>query len=275
MANSYYQVYFKKLKNKHDPFIQEALNGMIDEGVSQYLEYGTVNRLQTKELARVLFELHLEAGSSWARYTAKAIKTKKAAVDNYLAFMREYLNRHLMDKSVNPISTTERNIMLNVINQGLENGDGPNKIAANLRDLKLGKARSRLIVRTETGRAMNTGAMFAAMESDLVVNKVWNSAQNNRTRRIPRDQADHLRMDGVTVAFDEWFFVPTKTGIDLMQFPCDSSGSASNVCNCRCSVSFVPTGQRRSALVRNEFIDIIELLKNTVTLEIINALNNE
>ncbi len=171
-----------------------------------------------------------------------------------------------MNKSVIPITETERKIMMQVIADGVENGFGTKKIAANLKELKLGTARSRLIVRTETGRAMQVGAMFAAAKSNVVVNKIWNSAQQDRTRRIPRDQTDHLRMNGITVAYDEWFFVPGMKGIDMMQYPCDSNGSAANVCNCRCAVSFEPTNQRRDIAQRNDFIDIIQFVQNSISL---------
>ncbi len=278
----YYQSYFKRLRNKHDPLVKVALDEMIDAGITEYNETGTVSALPIRELTKALRELHLDAGVRWAKYTQKSIEQKsfkayekKAVGDEYLAFMREYLNRNLMDKSVLKIEKTERNLMLKVIIEGQANGDNPNVIAGRLKDLKLGTVRSRLIVRTETGRAMNTGAMFAAASSNVVVNKIWNSAQNNRTRRIPRDENDHLRMDGVKVAYDEWFFVPGMKGIDLMQYPCDPAGSAGNVCNCRCAVSFEPTAQRRNELQRNEFIDIIEFVRNSVTLNIVNMQENE
>ena len=278
----YYQSYFKRLRNKHDPLVKVVLDEMIDAGIKQYNEFGTVGQLPVADLTKALTELHLDAGVKWAKYTRKSIEKKsvkayevKAVGDSYNAFIREYLNRNLMNKSVIPIEKTEREIMLRVITNGIQNGDNPNKIAGQLRELKLGTARSRLIVRTETGRAMNTGAMFAAAESNVVVNKIWNSAQNNRTRRIPRDENDHLRMNGVKVAYNEWFFVPGMKGVDLMQYPCDPAGSAGNVCNCRCAVSFEPTSQRRDVLQRNEFIDIIDFVRNDVTLNLINALNNE
>ena len=281
MLNTY-NAYFKRIKNKYDPVFNQVLDAMIDAGIKQYEEFGTVGVLPIEELTKALTELHLDAGVRWANYTRKSIEKKsikayevKAVGDNYIAYIREYLNRNLMNKSVIPIEKTEREIMLRVIANGIENGDNPNKIASNLRELKLGTARARLIVRTETGRAMNTGAMFAAAESNVVVNKIWNSAQNNRTRRIPRDENDHLRMNGVKVAYYEWFFVPGMKGIDLMQYPCDPAGSAGNVCNCRCAVSFEPTNERRDVLARNEFIDIIEFVRNSVTLNIVNMQENE
>lgn len=275
---AYYQRYFKALRAKHDPLIKAELDKMIDAGIRDYNATGTIGILPMEGLRDALINLHVEAGIRWAQYTERSISKKqskayerKEAKVGYNEFIREYLNRNLMNKSVIPITETERKIMLQVIADGVDEGLGVNKIAAKLKELKLGTARSRLIVRTETGRAMNTGAMFAAANSNVIVNKIWNSAQQDRTRRIPRDQTDHLHMDGIKVAYDEFFFIPGKKGVDAMQYPCDSNGRPENVCNCRCAVSFEPTAQRRNDLIRNEFIDIIQFIQNSVSL-ISNAL---
>lgn len=282
MANKFYSAYFKRLINKHDEPVKAALDGMIESGADQYEKDGFIIMLPVKDMAETLTTLHIDAGVRWARYTDKDIRRKvgkkNAAIDNYNAFMREYLNRYLLDRSVKPIEETQRKIMAAIIAQGVEEGIGTNKIAARLRELIANPARAKLITRTETGRAMNTGAMLAAASSDVVVAKVWDSAQNKRTRRIPRDQTDHLRMDGITVPYNQPFFVPGVRGFEAMMYPCDPQGSAMNVCNCRCAVSFVPTGEIRKPLGGNEFESVINFVSNNlVTLNnvLINLVSNE
>jgi hypothetical protein len=281
MANRYYSAYFKRITNKHDEPVKAALDAMIETGVRQY-EYepnGELQWLPTKEMTTALTALHIDAGTRWARYTDKDIKRKvsrkSAAIDNYNAFMREYLNRYLLSRSVKPIEETQRKIMAEIIAQGVEEGIGTNKIAARLRGLTANPARAKLITRTETGRAMNTGAMLAAANSNLELNKVWDSAQNNRTRRVPRNQTDHLRMNGISVPFYQPFFVPGVRGFEAMMYPCDAQGSAMNVCNCRCAVSFVPTGRVKPTVGGNEFDMVINfVLNNIVTLNNVNILGN-
>ena len=280
MANRYYSAYFKRITSKHDGPVKAALDAMIDDGTRQYEDNGIITALPTEQMTETLTNLHIDAGTRWARYTDKDIKRKvskkNAAIDNYNAFMREYLNRYLLSRSVKPIEETQRKIMAEIIAQGVEEGIGTNKIAARLRALTENPARAKLITRTETGRAMNTGAMFAAANSGLEVNKVWDSAQNNRTRRVPRNQTDHLRMNGISVPFYQPFFVPGMRGFEAMMYPCDAQGSAMNVCNCRCAVSFVPTGRVKPTLGGNEFDTVINfVLNNLVTLNIINAASNE
>ena len=47
-------------------------------------------------------------------------------------------------------------------------------------------------------------------------------------------------MDGKKVNFSDGFIVPSTKSIDMMMYPGDPNGSAGNVCNCRCTVAFVP-----------------------------------
>jgi hypothetical protein len=69
--------------------------------------------------------------------------------------------------------------------------------------------------------------------------KEWIAARDARTRRVPRDKFDHFHMDGIKVAYDEKFNVKTKNGgFEPMLHPCDSSGSAGDVINCRCTLGY-------------------------------------
>ncbi len=279
MANKFYSSYFKRLIKKHDPLVKDALDAMILAGIEQYETIGQIGQLPIAEMTTALTNLHLDSGLRWARYTAKDIakyqQKKSVATDNYEAFIREYLNRHLLSRSVIPIEETQRKIMSKIIADGVADGLGPNKIANKLKELIPNRNRAKLIVRTETGRAMNTGAMFAAASSDVVVRKVWDSAKDKRTRRIPEDATDHLRMDGISVPFNEPFFIPGTRGFEALMFPCDPQGSGMNVINCRCAVSFVPTGEIRKPLGGNEFSDVVNFVQNNLSLLIVNLANNE
>ena len=120
------------------------------------------------------------------------------------------------------------------------------------------------IVRTEMNKAANTGAMVAAASSNVEIEKKWNSAQDNRTRRIPRNQYDHLFMNGVKVGYDERFVVPSTKTVDAMLYPGDPSASAGNLCNCRCMVSFQAKRDANDDLIplkqpkNNPFSDLLK-----------------
>ena len=67
------------------------------------------------------------------------------------------------------------------------------------------------------------------------MDKVWVSSIDNRTRRRPEDEFDHVEMNGVRVPLSEPFIV----GGEEMMFPGDPKGSAGNTINCRCTVAQV------------------------------------
>lgn len=89
------------------------------------------------------------------------------------------------------------------------------------------------IARTETTSASNLSAIKTAQASDLVLDKVWLSVQDNRTRITPYD---HLDMNNQKQELDKPFFV----GGQNIDYPGDTKASAGNVINCRCGLTFVP-----------------------------------
>jgi len=98
------------------------------------------------------------------------------------------------------------------------------------------------IARTETTSASNFAAMETAKASDLVLDKVWISVQDNRTRIKPYD---HLDMNNVKQELEKPFFV----GGENIQYPGDTKASAENVINCRCSIAFVPKRDKDGMLI--------------------------
>lgn len=86
-------------------------------------------------------------------------------------------------------------------------------------------ARSRLWAETESTKVDNWATLEGYKESAFVELKGWNCQMLDTSRE------EHIVADGEEVPLDEPF---VKTGEELM-FPGDPAGSASNVCNCRCS----------------------------------------
>lgn len=89
------------------------------------------------------------------------------------------------------------------------------------------------IARTETTSASNLAAIKTAEASNLVLDKVWLSVQDERTRITPYD---HLDMNNQKQELDKPFFV----GGQNIDYPGDTKASAGNVINCRCGLTFVP-----------------------------------
>ena len=141
--------------------------------------------------------------------------------------------------------TTKEQIRRFLIESAQKNYTLPQTIAL-LRTSGITDYRAELIARTETGRAANIGSQVGATATGLVTLKEWIASKDARTRRQPIDQTDHLIMDGVKIPMNAKFQVPNIKGrlmgengrYDPMEHPCDSSASASNVCNCRCTLGY-------------------------------------
>lgn len=95
------------------------------------------------------------------------------------------------------------------------------------------KWQSLRIARTETTSASNFAAFKTAENSDLLLDKVWISVQDDRTRVNP---FDHLDMNNVLQELDKPFFV----GGENIRYPGDAKSSIGNVVNCRCGLRFIP-----------------------------------
>lgn len=87
------------------------------------------------------------------------------------------------------------------------------------------RTRGELIARTETNSAMSAGA-FSALRDEGAGAKSWLASPGPRTR------PEHAEADGQEVPIDQPFIV----GGESLMFPGDPSGSASMICNCRCSL---------------------------------------
>lgn len=95
------------------------------------------------------------------------------------------------------------------------------------------------IARTETVTASNMTNLYAAKMTGLDLQKVWLSALQQRTRRLPRDNFDHVAMNGARAEMDAPFKVPSARGVpEQIMHPGDPSASAGNRVNCRCTLIF-------------------------------------
>ena len=108
------------------------------------------------------------------------------------------------------------------------------------------------IVRTETGAASNYASWVAMDDADLVVDKMWLSADDDRVRDgESKKEYNHRIMDGVTVPYNTLFKVPNQDGItNNVMYPMDMErGAAGNVINCRCITAPVPRRDKNGRLV--------------------------
>lgn len=246
-----------RTKNLYRKQVLSALKAQINAFIAEYRRTGVYQpvELPTDQIKAVLLSIAYTAGVPMGRVINRDLQKKlnrKSAFllmekkgedeeeERWKRIIKYYYEQYLFDKVVVEIANTTLKQIEAVIMKGLQEGLGIEEMVKLLKDSPITAARAELIIRTETTRAANVGAMVAAADSGLALRKEWVSTQDDRTRRIPRDNYDHLHMDGIQVDFSEPFIVPSLKTLDAMQFPGDPAGSAGNVCNCRCYMVFNP-----------------------------------
>jgi HK97 family phage portal protein len=185
------------------------------------------------DLKTLLYQLYQDVGSDVGSQIASQIEARKATNSNSRFWDADTLVYllSLAGQKVTQISSTELAEIQSALAEGVKAGESIPQLAKRIDDLYLLQIipnRSTVIARTEVVAASNYGAMQAAAQSGLILNKVWLATDDARTR------PDHAAADGQEVPMDDPFIVG---GEELMQ-PGDPSGSAGNIIQCRCTVYF-------------------------------------
>jgi hypothetical protein len=253
----YKKLYANALKQYSPKFKKELQNQ-----VNTYCRTLDYNAISDKAIKKTIQKLHLAMGVKMAQISSKVVKksvkghyealeVKSAETDLFAYTILQYLQTQGLDQLASDITnTTKEQIRRYLIQSAEQNLTLPESIVL-LRGAGITDYRAELIARTETGRAANIGSMVGATSTGLVTVKEWIAAKDNRTRRIPRDQFDHLNMDGTKIPMDATFKLQNKKGgFDLMLHPCDSSGSAGDVCNCRCTLGYEAQRDKNGKLLK-------------------------
>lgn len=221
----------------------------------------------------------------WDLNQSAAGREQKAAFGFNEEFIRDILaffNQFLLNQAVLPISETTKNQILQIISEGVQKGWGADKIADALQSPELMMWRARLIVRTESNKAMNYGQRLGESKSEWESTKTWIAANDHRTRH------SHRLVDDLTLNFSERFMVPIykggkvqiQVGVDLMTGPGDVHAHAANICNCRCTLAFAAKRDENGRLIRKPsvspiFVKAAELNDDEMTKEQIAELFRE
>ena len=253
----YRKLYANALKQYSPKFKKELQNQ-----VNTYCRTLDYNAISDKAIKKTIQKLHLAMGVKMAQISSKVVKrsvkghyealeVKSAETDLFSYTILQYLQTQGLEQLAADITNTTKDQIRRYLVQSAEQNLTLPETIVLLRGAGITDYRAELIARTETGRAANIGSMVGATSTGLVTMKEWIAAKDNRTRRIPRDQFDHLNMNGKKLPIDETFKLQNKKGgFDLMLHPCDSSGSAGDVCNCRCTLGYEAQRDKNGKLLK-------------------------
>ncbi len=246
---------------------KEFAKGFKELGNSIPFEYMTAENYEmflTTNFKQELFfniyyNVYKEVGIIHGKRVGKEInkQIKEFTLNQFLSSFERNLLGWLFDNvtlRVTTVRQTYLETLRNIITFGINDGKTISQIVTELQkkinQRNFYRWQIMRIVRTETTASANYASTVAGDVSGVALDKIWISATDNRTRRLPRNKFDHLEMNGVRVPKNEYFEVPTINGKEKVVFPGDPKGSAGNVINCRCNSALVPRRDKNGRIIR-------------------------
>lgn len=241
----------KVYENRYARLLLAVLAKQYNRSAMDYANGGDGLRVISAEDYETVYEkiyttcMVAEAQNAWNMYVKPLGGEQKDIIDDLTNFLSQgldesgliklwrrlssdYIQVSIMTR-LREVADTTRKAIRKVIEKGIQEGLGAEQISKNIRKESKGeinKNRSRLIARTEVVNAMNKGKRLSVLSSNLLWDKKWIATADDRTR-MPHA---HMNREGY-FPLEQAYFV---NGESLM-YPGDPSGSAGNVCNCRCS----------------------------------------
>lgn len=207
----------------------------------------------------IYFNVYREIGIIHGKRVGKEInkQIKEFTLNAFLSTFERNLLEFLLNNVTNRVISVRRtylDTLKDLILNGVQDGKTMSQIVTEIQKKinQRGFYRWQImrIVRTETTASANYASTVAGDVSGVALDKIWISATDSRTRRIPRNKFDHLSMNGVRVPKNEMFEIPTINGTEKVVFPGDPKASAGNVINCRCNSALVPRRDKNGRIIR-------------------------
>lgn len=257
IENAYVGPMRKAISNQVKQFI-------IDLKIKGLREAETELRLRVydPEVTRVLEKMYKNVTPRLARFHYNNVRrlareqVKKEATaafgfsESWNYAIIDFLSQHLLQRATVPVTETTKKLIMDVLEEGQQNGWSVERIIAELAKVdQMSAFRARRIIRTELAIASNFGFNLARQSVEFKTRKEWITAHDERVR------PSHKIMDGVVVESDDTFSVPVYKGkkdtgaVDRMTAPGDPEASGGNVINCRCTVALIPVRDENDNLI--------------------------
>lgn len=221
-----------------------------DRGIASGISFlhGSVSN---ERLSKVIEQLYLEVGLRYSRLHFREMKlqTKGFGFNQiWTNFIKNYLQRFLIEKITFDVSTSTRDFLLKTLNQAITEGWSVDRTVKEIENLPFLRYQAARIVRTEVGRAANVGTKAQSETFPYEQMKEWISAHDKRVRGVdPKDHASHIGLDGMRINAGDLFKDP-RNG-DLLDHPGDPRASAESTINCRCTVAYTAKRDANGRLV--------------------------
>ena len=245
--------FFPKVKRSLDKVVSSLIGTIKRKGTRQALvELRT--KLWSDDLNKPIADIYKKVGVYYANETYKQIRREIAQKglgrdEAWIKFIQDELQKTLLQYAVVKTSETLRNHLVLVLQSAISKELTIDEIVKLFETSGFTAMQAERIIRTEVGRAANTGVKAAAEGFNYEMVKEWIAFRDQRTRGFkPEQPKDHYHMDGQVVDFYDNFTDP-RSG-EQIEYPLAPGGSAAMVINCRCSYIVVPKRDSRGQLIR-------------------------
>jgi uncharacterized protein with gpF-like domain len=191
--------------------------------------------LSPTPIAEAFDSVYVRVGEAFAKETFAGLKShfgyqvKDIEMSPFDEALRAWVATYAGERIVGITSTTQAMIQ-KLLQQAIDEGMGVAKAQALIRSefTMMSRLRAERIARTEIVSASNLGSIEAARSTGLTLQKSWLSTRDARTREA------HASVDGQLAELEGYFIVDGEE----LSYPGDINGSAGNVINCRCTVTY-------------------------------------
>ena len=238
-----------RMIRRFEPRLRRAILSQIRGAVNAYEDgrpWESAIHLGEDQIEREYERMYTEAYETIGARIATALDDgskslrfeRKELPEMFRRAMQAFVRRWTATQ-VTKVTSTTRVWIAAAVQRGIEEGLSVPEIGGRIRShaTTIAGWRANTIARTEVHSAANAGAMEAAKESGRVRMKNWVHVNDPRTRDGDNGDFDHTNVESVPI--DEPFIVD---GEELM-YPGDPSGSAGNIVNCRCAMTYELRGR--------------------------------
>jgi hypothetical protein len=247
----------KRWRGKVKTALDQQVNFLVSYLKTEGLYAGKLNlpyNVPYEGLAKVLQALYVNAGVFEANVEYSRLRKEEG--QKYRGFgynkewteaIRAYFAQNIFSKLVLPMTEETKEWIHRILNEATEKGWGVDETVRHImtKAKDINRKRAKRIVRTESVRAMNVGALQAIDKSSLVMDKVWIDAKDDRERPSHKVCGRQAPLD-----LNE----PFANGL---MYPGDPEGGAKETVNCRCKVAGVPRRDAQGRVIRKPKLEAV------------------
>ena len=234
---------WQRFQRRYEDIYTVKIYNALKQQLQQFIDTRDILYVSSTPLYTVIVDLYKTVGPLWAAFTNSKLPRRKSRMpmgfsERIIQLMQQYYGIDLLNMAEG-ITDTTRQIIAEILSKASITGASIDEIVKEIERLAVNRKRARLIARTETVTAANSAAIINAKEKakefGLEMNKIWIATNDNRTRN------DHRSVNQMVVGIDD----PFNVGGYQMQQPGDrgskySPTPAKEICNCRCTIAFIP-----------------------------------